>query len=175
MKNTHIALAIAVTAALSTSAAFATGGQVNFTGNITDAVCEVANSPSAPLQVPMGDVSKTEFDAAGATAAPQGFTLVLRNCPVTAHNAMIEFDGTSVTGNNAILALTPVAGVATNVGIQISDDTNTVVPLYTASKGYPLSSTNDNELKFVARYISTDTTVSPGSADATANFSVTYN
>ncbi|WP_183271072.1 fimbrial protein [Buttiauxella sp. A111] len=175
MKKNIIASAFAVAAVLSASSAFAAGGQVNFKGEIIDAGCEVVNTPSAPLDVTLGQVMKTEFTGAGSTAAATDFTLVLKNCPDTVHNAMVKFDGTNVTGDTSVLALTPESGVATGVGIQLADDANTVLPLFTASKAYPLSSTADNELKFVARYIATSDTVSVGPANSTANFSVTYN
>ncbi|WP_434641128.1 fimbrial protein [Klebsiella sp. I138] len=175
MKKNLISAAFAVTAVLSATSAFAAGGQVNFTGEIIDAGCDVVNTPSSPLNVTLGQVQKSEFTGAGSTAAATDFTLVLKNCPDTVHNAMVKFDGTNVDGDNSVLALTPAAGNASGVGVQLSDDANTVLPLFTASKAYPLSSTQDNTLKFVARYVATQAVVQPGPANATANFSVTYN
>lgn len=91
-------------------------------------------------------------------------------------SASVKFDGTSVNGDNSVLALTQEAGVATGVGIQLSDDSNTVLPLFTASKAYSLQSGGaTNNLDFVARYISTAADVTPGPANATANFSINYN
>lgn len=175
MKKNLIAVAFAATAIMSTASAFAAGGQVNFQGEIIDAGCTIVNTPSNPLTVTLGSVAKTEFTGAGSTAAATKFTLQLTNCPATVHNAMVKFDGTNVSGDTSVLALTQESGVATGVGIQLSDDANTVLPLFTSSKAYPLSSTADNNLEFVARYIATSSTVTAGPANSTADFSVTYN
>lgn len=175
MKKNLIAAIIAGTTVLSMGSAFAAGGQVNFQGEIIDAGCDIVNTPSNPLTVTLGRVAKSEFSGTGSTAAATKFVLKLVNCPVTVSNAMVKFDGTNVTGDTSVLALTPQSGVATGVGIQLSDNDNTVLPLFTASKAYPLSSTADNNLEFIARYIATAATITAGPANSTANFSVTYN
>ncbi|HBE9078759.1 fimbrial protein [Serratia fonticola] len=174
MKKNLIAVAVLASSAFAVSA-FAADGQVNFTGSIIDAACTVTNSVSNPLEVKLGQVSKTAFTQAGDTAAATKFTLKLTNCPTTVSTATIKFDGTSVNGDNSVLALTDVSGVATGVGIQLSDDANTVLPLFTASKAYALSSTADNNLDFVARYIATSDSVTAGPADSMASFTVNYN
>ena len=54
-------------------------GQVNFTGEILDAACEVVNSQSSPLAVDLGKISKTAFTGidiigvCGATEFDRGF------------------------------------------------------------------------------------------------------
>lgn len=176
MKKNFIIIAMAVTAALSASSAYAADGQVNFTGEIIDAACEVVNTPSNPLDVQLGRVSKTAFTAAGDLSSATKFTLQLKNCPATATTAQVKFDGTALNGDNSVLALTQDTGVATGVGIQLSDDSNTVLPLYTASKTYPLvSGTAVNNLDFSARYIATNASVTAGPANSTATFTVNYN
>jgi major type 1 subunit fimbrin (pilin) len=175
MKNNLISLAVITTAVFCSASAMATGGQVNFTGEIIDAGCNIVNTPSSPLNVVMGQVAKSEFTGVGSTAAPTKFTLVLTNCPESVSTAKIKFDGSSVNGDTSLLALTQESGVAQNVAIQLSDDTNTQVPLFTETKAYPLTSTQDNNLEFVARYIATAATVNPGPANSVANFSVIYN
>ncbi|MEE8730254.1 MAG: fimbrial protein [Rahnella inusitata] len=175
MKKNVIATAFAVTTLMSASSTFAAAGQVNFTGEIIDAGCDIVNTPANPLTVTLGQVAKTEFTGVGSTAAATKFVLQLKNCPATVNTASVKFDGTSVNGDTSLLALTPQSGMATGVAIQLSDDTNTVLPLFTASKAYPLISAQDNNLEFVARYVATATTVMAGPANSTANFSVTYN
>lgn len=175
MKKNLIASVVAMTAVLSVSSVFAAGGQVNFTGEIIDAGCDIVNTPSNPLNVNMGSVATTEFTGAGSTAAATKFVLQLKNCPATVTSASVKFDGTNVNGDTSVLALTPQSGVATGVGIQLSDSANAVVPLFTASQAYALTPVQDNNLEFVARYIATSSTVTAGPANASANFSVTYN
>ena len=86
----------------------------------------------------------------------------------------MKFDGTADSYVNTILALTQETGVATNVGIQLTDNKNIVVPLHTASSAYPLTA-GDNNLDFVARYYATAATVTPGPANSTSNFTIVYN
>jgi major type 1 subunit fimbrin (pilin) len=174
MKKNIIAATLAA-AALTSVSAFAADGQVNFKGEIIDSACTVVNSVASPLDVQLGKVTKSAFTQAGDKTAATKFTLQLTGCPDTVSSATVKFDGTSVNGDNSILALTQGAGVATGVGIQLSDDSNTVLPLFAASKAYSLKSTGTNSLDFVARYISTAADVTPGLANATANFSINYN
>ena len=175
MKKNLIAVAVLASSAFAISA-FAADGQVNFTGEIIDAACQVVNSPSNPLDVVLGKVAKTAFTGTGSTAAATKFTLKLTNCPATVSTASVKFDGTSVNGDTTLLALTQESGVATGVGIQLSDASNTVLPLYTASMAYPLQSGSvTNNLDFVARYIATAATVTAGPANSMASFTVNYN
>lgn len=175
MKKNLIAMAFAATAVLSAGNAMAAAGQVNFTGEIIDAGCDVVNTPSNPLTVDLGSVAKSEFHQSGDTAAPRSFNVQLTNCPATAQTARITFDGTALNGNNRVLKLTQDTGVAKGVGIQLSDIAD-VLPLFTPSASYSLQTGSAiNDLSFVARYISVSETVEPGPANATATFSVLYN
>ncbi len=175
MKKNLIAVAVLASSAFGISA-FAADGQVNFTGEIIDAGCTVVNTPSNPLQVTLGSVARSAFTQAGDTAAATGFTLQLTNCPATVNTASVKFDGTAANGDNSVLALTQTAGVATGVGIQLSDASQNVLPLYTASAAYSLQSgTAVNNLDFVARYISTSNTVTAGPANSMASFTINYN
>lgn len=176
MKKNLIAMAIAATAVLSASNAFAAAGQVDFTGEIIDAGCDVVNTQSSPLKVDLGSVKKSEFlGQSGTAVAARGFKVKLTNCPVTALTARISFDGVALNGDNRVLKLTQDSGVATGVGIQLSDAAD-VLPLFTPSTSYTLQAGSIvNELPFVARYISVSDTVTPGPANSTATFSVLYN
>jgi major type 1 subunit fimbrin (pilin) len=87
---------------------------------------------------------------------------------------VVKFDGLADSIVNSILALTPDSGVATGVGIQLTDNNNVVVPLYTASSAYTLQS-GANNLDFVARYYATEDLVESGSANSTSNFTIVYN
>lgn len=168
-----LAIAASIIASLST-AAFADDGKINFVGAITDDACTVTNDMSNPLTVTLGTVSSSAFTGAGSTAAPTKFTIALTNCPATVSSAKVKFDGTADSNVGTILALTQETGVATNVGIQLMDKQNVVVPLYTASSAYPLA-TGDNNLDFVARYYATATGVTAGPANSTSNFTIIYN
>lgn len=175
MKRNFIAVAVATASILSAASAFAADGQVNFNGSIIDSACTVVNNVANPLTVTLGQVSKTAFTGAGSTAAATSFNLQLTNCPATVSTATVKFDGTAAAGDNSVLALTQESGVATGVGIQLSDISNSVLPLYTASASYPLVTTGTNNLGFVARYVATAATVTAGPANSVASFTINYN
>ncbi|MGL5389664.1 MAG: fimbrial protein [Serratia sp. (in: enterobacteria)] len=176
MKKNLIAAAIVSAAILSAASVMAADGQVNFKGEIIDSACEVVNNVSSPLDVTLGQVAKTAFTGAGSTTAATKFILQLQNCPDSVTKAAVKFDGTADAGDNNVLQLTQETGVATGVGIQLSDASDAVLPLFTASTSYPLvAGTAVNSLGFVARYIATSDTVNAGPANSVASFSVIYN
>ncbi|MGP2408144.1 fimbrial protein [Yersinia sp. 2545 StPb PI] len=174
MKNNLFTLALVVSGFLATSV-YAADGVINFTGEIIDSACQVdANSVSK--SVSLGKIAASSFAGVGSTATATNFQLVLAECPLAASSATIKFDGTSVAGDNSVLALTPNANVAKGVGIQLSDASQNVINLFENSAPYTLktgagSTTN---LDFTARYIATQETVSAGSANAVAQFTVIY-
>lgn len=182
MKKTLLAAALATTAALSFSSAFAADGTVNFTGSVTDTACVVDMGGTNVLAVQMGKISKSSFTVAGTVAAATKFTLQLKSCP-SATTATVKFDGIAANGDDKVLALTTGTGVATGLGIQLSDKSGAVLPLATNSTSYTLLKkdltatppADVNDLVFTARYISTAAAVTAGSANSTATFSINYN
>ncbi|EOL9069763.1 fimbrial protein [Cronobacter turicensis] len=151
-------------------------GQINFTGEILDAACEVVNSLSSPLTVDLGKVSKTAFTGVGSTTNITSFFLELKNCPETVTKASIKFGGNADTDNVNVLALTGGTGAASGVGIQLVDADGTPLNLYTASADYALQTgTATNNLEFGARYIQTGAAVTAGTANGSSTFTVTYN
>ncbi|CAI2448534.1 fimbrial protein [Serratia liquefaciens] len=182
MKKTLLSTLLATTAFLSTSSAFAADGTVNFTGSITDTAC-VVDTTSASLTVPLGKISTKSFAGAGTVAPATKFTLLVKSCPA-ATTASVNFDGTPVSGDNNVLALTTgTTGVATGVGVQISDKAGNPVPLrglsgsYDLKKGDSAGGAGDvtNALDFTARYIATAAVVGAGTANASTNFTIVYN
>lgn len=174
MKKNVIATLIAASSVFAINNAFAADGTIDFTGEITDQACELAAGSDA-LKVNLGKVSKKALPSAGSTAAATKFTIKLINCPATVTTASVKFDADSYLGDDTVIKLKEEAGVATGVGIQITDDVNTVVPLFTASKDYPLQQNVENNLDFRARYIAKSDTVTTGPANGTATFTINYN
>ncbi|HCT9109858.1 TPA: fimbrial protein [Proteus mirabilis] len=174
MRKSFIAMLIATTSIFVANNALAADGTIDFTGEIIDNACELAAGSDA-LKVNLGKVSKTALPSAGVTAAATKFTIKLINCPATVSTASVKFDAKSYSGDDTVIALKQESGVATGVGIQITDDTNTVVPLFTASKTYPLKEDGENNLDFRARYIAKTDSVTAGLANANATFTINYN
>jgi len=113
------------------------------------------------------------------TAAAKLFTIDLEDCPagLTGH---IRFDGNVNEADPRILAVNP-GQTATNVGVAIFDRDNlTLVPIGEASKDYVISdaaATTNTEYTFTyyAKYMAVGGAAGPGSANATATFTVVYN
>jgi len=172
MKKNLLVIALMATSAFVTSA-IAADGAVNFTGSITDAACTV-DTDSLNQTLDMGKISRSAFKAAGDIAGTKGFKLVLKNCPDTVTGAVVRFDGNQAAGDNGILALTAGQKTAQNVGIQITDAQNKVVPLYSDSSIYALQSTGTNTLNFRASYIALSNAVTVGEANAVTQFTIVY-
>lgn len=178
MNKVALGFFIAALIGCSASALAATDGegQINFTGEIIDSACQVVNGISNPLNVELGQVSKTVFTGAGSTSTPTRFDIQLKNCPESVTSAAINFGGTPDSDNNSALALTPNADAATGVAIQLLDSTDQPVSLYTPSRQYPLTAGSTvNDLEFAGRYIQTGPTVTAGPANSVSTFTVIYN
>ncbi|EAM8641815.1 fimbrial protein [Salmonella enterica] len=153
--------------------AVAADGTIHFTGSITDQTCTV-DSGTQSLNVDLGKVSQASLDgAAGMKAAPTRFSLSVSDCPDTVTGANVKFDGTSDGVNQNLLALDSGTGIATGVGIEIADKNGTPIPLHSASADYTLAA-GTNSLDFVARYVSTGTAVTTGTANGTSQFTINY-
>lgn len=174
MNKNLIAITVLAASALTTQVVAADSGTVNFEGKITANACEIKSGSSAH-KVTMGTLATNSFNGTGDTAGPKNFKLFLENCPTGVTTATVRFDGDDADGNKSVLALTGAGlpGVATGLGIQITDSKNKVITLYQESSAYNLQAGN-NELDFVARYYATAATVGEGSADAATNFTIVY-
>ncbi|WP_336220212.1 fimbrial protein [Citrobacter amalonaticus] len=176
MKMNLIAFALAATAAVSMSNAFAAAGTVNFSGQILDAACTV-DVASQNQTVTLGQYNKSEFTNAGDVTAAKKFSIVLKDCPAAVTQAHVRFDGTPETTDSTLLAIdSSAAGAATGVAINMMSADMTQLPLHGDNNyRYTLSSTAPNSLDFYAQYKSTAQTVTAGPANSVASFSVVYN
>ncbi|CAM3793790.1 fimbrial protein [Rahnella victoriana] len=152
--------------------AHAEDGTINFTGQIVAATCDVNGGSGAILNVDLGNVAATSFTAAGDTSSPTAFTIALTKCPTTFTAAAVKFGGTADAVDNQLLEVT---GGATGVGIEIADNQGVSIPVYTASRFYPIDATAEGvEMNFIARYKSTAATVGEGAANAVSQFTINY-
>lgn len=178
MKKHLVAMLITTATGLGMmSGANAADGTIHFTGAIIADACTV-DADSQDMTVNLGSVSSTAFGAAGDKASPTRFTINLGSCPTTLTSASVKFDGVADSANNDLLQLDASADPtddASGVGIEISDNTGTAIPLFTASKEYPIdATTNSASMDFTARYVATAATVNAGAANATSQFTVNY-
>ncbi|WP_258130561.1 fimbrial protein [Achromobacter anxifer] len=176
-KNTLAKFALLATAAAVSQAALAEDGRVQFNGEIVDAPCSV--SPGATnLVVPLGKVSRASMDgAAGKHSTPAQFEIQLTDCSASAKGASITFSGTPDSVSSDVLAIANSGGLtasASGVAVELRDTTRAKIALGSPSPKYVLG-VGTNNLKFEAAYVSTGATVTPGPANATAQFTVNYN
>ena len=154
-----------------------TGGQVEFTGSITDSSCNV-DSTSANQSVDLGKWASSYFTGAGSETTKTAFHIKVKDCPSTVTTVSVLFDGTRDTHNSDLLAIN---GTASGVAIKLyEDDKSTPVDLGAVSRGHSVTAgasgaaTGTADLEFFADYVSTSA-VSAGSANGTANFNMVYN
>lgn len=152
------------------------GGSVHFKGEVVNAACAV-DAGSVDQTVQLGQVRAAKLATAGSTSTAVGFNINLNDCDTSvATKASVAFSGTAISSsNNTVLALqSSAAGGATNVGVQILDNTGTPLALDGASfsAASPLSD-GPNTLPFQARYFATGAATA-GQANADATFKVQY-
>lgn len=156
------------------ASALANDGTINFTGEVIDTACTVDIGANNTMEVALGKVAKSAFTGVDSTASATEFDLKLKDCPAEVTSAVVKFDGLNYEGDNETLALTDEEGVATGVGIQLKDASQTLVPLFAASSKYDLV-TGENTLPFYASYVQKEADVTAGKANSTVQFTLNYN
>lgn len=176
MKNGLKAVSLASALTMICAGVHASDGTISFTGSITDTACTMDIGAGNKITVDLGEVAKSSFSGVGSTSTSTAFDIKVKSCPSAVTAATVKFDGIDYSGDNTALALdTPETGTAaTGVGVQLMDSANKVVPLQTASSSYTLKE-GDNTLPFTASYIQKAATVTSGTANATAQFTLNYN
>lgn len=152
------------------------GNTVHLHGRIIDQPC-VISPESADQSVDMGVVDVRELYSAG-TGAQVPFVIRLTNCkPGIFRMAKVTFSGAADQQMSGALAFS--AGSAKGAGIRLYDATQTQLDLGTASRGYVLGGSTENELLFSARVEGhpdaiAAKSITPGDYTAVANFIVSY-
>jgi len=139
---------------------------------IVPQACTVTNQS---INVPMGNVMRNHFSGVGSTAGDRAFNVSL-NCRYQA-GVSIRLDATADASRvRGVLALDSSSGGTTagGVGIQILQNNAAVTFGQNKSVG-SAPGTGSYDIPFVARYYQTGTSISPGEANGTATFTLTYN
>ncbi|MBD9646302.1 type 1 fimbrial protein [Pantoea sp. PNT02] len=169
-------VAAALLSAFSFNAANAVDGTITFTGRIIATTCDINGGPGGSVDIPvaMGTYGADQFGASGSTVGSVPFQIALTNCDAALTSASVLFEGTQDAANPQLLALTTGGTTADNVGIGIYESNgSTQIPLNTSSASQTLNG-NAATLNFIAKYVSTDATVTEGDANAVANFTIQY-
>ncbi|MDV5228073.1 fimbrial protein [Providencia manganoxydans] len=153
------------------------GGIINFTGSIVNTPCVVDND-DASQTVKLGQFRQDAFSGKDSTSSPVGFDIKLTGCAIdTFKKAAVTFSGITVPNSTDKLALTASqAGqsTASGVGIQILQNSEVVKVDGSTPTSSVLLSKGDSTLRFQAQYIALDNQVTAGEANASADFTITY-
>lgn len=131
------------------------------------------NTPS--ILVNMGnDIYSSEFKGVGTTTKERDFLIQVTCAQST--RVSITFDGQRVPNNPNILALKPVVGTATGIGIQLLNFVSSApLPLGSPIAMGTVQVEGSLDLQFKAHYYQTAEKVTGGLAGANADFTMTYN
>lgn len=155
--------------------------------NTISYVAETCKVPSpASFEVPLGNIAASSTSGfgsgVGSTSPAKDFSIAL-SCDTAisgAFKVMLQLDATPVSGLAAqgVLALTNAgaSGVAGGVGVQVLNrPTSTPVTLATPwlVGNFPMSSSLIN-VPFSARYYQTVARVSPGTANSSMTYTISY-
>ncbi|REF28329.1 type 1 fimbria pilin [Xenorhabdus cabanillasii] len=133
--------------------------------NITTRSCEIT---TPVVNVPMGAVLKSHFKNIGDTAGGRSFEINVQ-CKGSP-NANITWEP-GKTGTNGVINADATSS-ATGIGIQILDDKSNPVKF---GEQQDLGTINSSKiLSYTAKYYQTSNTVTAGSVNATATFTVDY-
>lgn len=172
----QISLAFAAVSALAfTTSAFA-AGQINFTGEIVNAACDIKINNSSSNEVVLGKWPTSMFKAAGDKSTPANFTIDVANC--VAGNYQVNFAGTADATNANLLKASAAAGVG--IAIANANSTSNLVNLNTvfgadsnaALTASGTGATAAGTLPLQAFYQATGSTVTAGKADATVSITL---
>lgn len=152
------------------------GGQIQFTGTITDTSCNV-DTAHTDEHVRLGTWASSYFTAAGIETNKQPFHISVKDCPDSVKKVAVRFDGKTVENDKNLLAINDGPGTATGVAIQLyEDDQQQKVTLGQVTKEYDVKpGDSDTELTFYADYHATSDEVTVGEANASVNFNMVYN
>ncbi|MBX9494678.1 spore coat protein U domain-containing protein [Yersinia enterocolitica] len=147
---------------------------------ILGAASGIVNKNGCTLDTPnlnfnLGEHQQNTFKGIGNTGQEITQPIILSCNPKTKYSLKVNDTSTGVPG---VIKLTQEPGVATGIGVQLLAGKNRVpVVLGSAQEmGTSMAGSEDSEqtIDITARYYQTDTTITPGKANASATFTVTY-
>lgn len=178
MKLSKIAVATVIAASsfsvLNVQATDSHNGTVTFKGKILDTPCSISQDDLAQT-IEFGEISKTVLEE-GGTSVIKPFDITLKDCSIeTSTTAKVVFSGGTAAGtNNKLLALHGSAGGA-GIAVLYSGEKVSFDGSTAAVSDYNLVN-GDNTLSFTSyvQKLPTDTDVTTGNFESTANFVISY-
>ncbi|WP_261373167.1 fimbrial protein [Yersinia bercovieri] len=122
----------------------------------------------------LGKQQQKDFTRVGPIGSGQTQKIALTCDPNTKY--FLQVDGNAEPGHSGVMKLTPGAGVATGVGVQLLANSQPVE--FSKAKEMGNTATSGTNIKetidITARYYQTENRVTPGTANASATFTMTY-
>lgn len=176
MKLKSLCMAMVVMG-LSTTFAHAADGTLKFEGTITSSTCKIQGQDTAEITVPMAGVSVSDLQNT-ANGPDVGFDINMTGCESGTYYLVLN--GVTPAGQQDVLELEAPddEGTAKGVGIIITDIDNKKITLsntldYANDLKVVVNENGEGTFRLKAHYYAFNQgTLSPGAADAVANFTV---
>ncbi|WP_241613803.1 fimbrial protein [Rosenbergiella epipactidis] len=139
--------------------------------NVTTLACSVTNTA---ITVPMGTVEKRSFSGVGTW--PGDTNTKSFNIPLSCNlgtKVNLQIDGSAQNANNGVLNLNSGTGSASGVGIQLLYNDQPLV-LGTSFLVGTTTTSGTYNINLKSRYYQTSNTITTGSANSSATFTLTY-
>lgn len=146
--------------------------------NVVGPTCTISSS-SKNIAVPLGDQHVSQFTQIGSSTPSKGFNINLLACS-NVKAVLLQFNATADSdypsaAQQGVIQLQATANQAAGIGVQLlKGDGVTPMPLNSQQSVWQGASTSAITLPFSVRYLQTRTRVTPGQANALAQFVVAY-
>ncbi|EAC0926531.1 type 1 fimbrial protein, partial [Salmonella enterica subsp. enterica] len=145
---------------------------LNGTNTITSESCSVTTNP---VNVPLGDHDKSEFNGPGTATAWQTFNINLSCVQGARINVRIDATADSDAGVPGVIKLDSDPVNASGVGVQLWYRYEDSPVQFGQERYYYTSPSGGNEyVQLQARYYQTTQSITAGKANATATFTLSY-
>lgn len=152
-------------------------GSLSVKAVVRNNTCSVS-SASQNIVINMGVEATKIFYQTGTEARENPFDIILENCGPAATGVKASLSGRAHPDNSTVFMLdNPLAAsTAKNIGIAVYDKYGKRIEPGKDSGTYALNgaASDGTGLRFVARYISTAMPATPGRADGSLTFTLTY-
>lgn len=158
-----------------TLGSFVVGGKPIFYLATSNAITPAVSSCETPsINVPLGKQYSNGFKGVGSTIGETPFNIMLNNCPAGLSSIDYQLDPINKTFDfkKGVFELDP--GGATGVGIQITNEAGSPVVLRATHNFLKNVSGGNYSIPLKAAYYKTSNTVTGGAANASMQFTITY-
>ncbi|MDX5627704.1 MULTISPECIES: fimbrial protein [unclassified Brenneria] len=134
----------------------------------------VVSQDSVNKTVDLGNWASKQFIGAQQSPYPTRFQITLEDCGAATTGVQVTFTGTQDANDSTLLALNSDS-TAANVAVAILDKDRNRIAIGQPSEVYALTAGGGNQpLTFYGQYVRTGAAVTPGSANADATFTLSY-